>query len=97
MATFDKEQLLIPVGKKNPLVECGPDHSPYSGRKSNKTSMLPHPEEYCPRSPPAAMLWRAAVKVVGVGWAQIAATFDLKVASPLLVLRDAWQSGPALI
>lgn len=64
--------------------------------------MLPHPEECSPRSPPAAMLWRAAVKVVvvvgaGVGWAQIAATFDLKVASPLLVLRDAWQSGPALI
>lgn len=33
----------------------------------------------------------------GGGGAQIVAAFDLKVASPLLVVRDAWRTRLALI
>lgn len=67
-------------------------------KKTPENFDAPYHKEYSLRSPRVAMLWRAAVKVVTVvGWAQIVATFDLKVASPLLVLRDAWRTGPDLI
>lgn len=42
--------------------------------------------------------WRWGVCVCWVGGgAQIVAAFDLKVASPLLVLRDPWRTRLALI
>lgn len=45
----------------------------------------------------AVMLRRVTGGGAVEGGAQIVAVFDLKVASPLLVLRDSWRTRLALI
>lgn len=73
--------------------------------KKKKNFDAPYHNEYplCPLPPRAlicgAMMRRGTGAAVVVGWGgtQIVAAFDLKVASPLLVLRDPWRTRLALI
>lgn len=70
-----------------------------------KKTLMPHiiPNTLSVPSLPQALICAVMLRrgtgaaVGGRGGAQIVAAFDLKVASPLLVVRDAWRTRLALI
>lgn len=111
MAEFDKGAAQVgscrshDTSTKEPSEECGQDRPPHLYSKNPKNFDAPYHNEYplCPLLSQAlicaVMPRRGAGAAVKVGWGgtQIVAAFDLKVASPLLVLRDPWRTRLALI
>lgn len=92
---------------KEPSKECGQDSPPLPLTFSQKNFDASYHSEYpLYPLPPQALICAAMLRKEEDGcrsggrWrggTQIVAAFDLKVASPLLVLRDPWRARLALI